>query len=116
LDAVFVTAKRVTREDVVPVRRIESIYGTEASIIDTPRSVTELNAKQVASDPIRTADDLVKYAPGVTRGGGQNVNLAPVIRGQNSELFQEGQGVIDFAGRFPPSRSCPATLMRPPTM
>ena len=53
--------------------------------------MSEINAEQFAHDPIRSADDLVKYAPGVSRGGGQNVNIAPQIRGQNSELFQDAQ-------------------------
>lgn len=76
---------------VLPTRPQGSIYGTETSVIDTPRSVSQINAQQLATDPIRSADDLVKFAPGITRGGGQNVSIAPQIRGQNSEIFQDGQ-------------------------
>jgi hypothetical protein len=84
-------ANRVNANDVLPKRPQGAIYGTETSVVDTPRSVNLINAEQIASDPIRTADDLVKYAPGVTRGGGQNVSIAPQIRGQNTEVFQDGQ-------------------------
>ena len=76
---------------VLPTRPQGAIYGTEGAVVDTPRSVSQINAEQLGSDPIRTADDLVKYAPGITRGGGQNVSIAPQIRGQNTEVFQDGQ-------------------------
>lgn len=79
----------------MPNRPSESIYGTNTSIVDTPRSISQVSAKQLKDDVIRTADDLVKYAPGVTRGGGQNVNVAPQIRGQSSELFQDGQRIYN---------------------
>ncbi|MGW7772231.1 TonB-dependent receptor plug domain-containing protein [Pseudomonas machongensis] len=79
-------------DDALPTRPPSSIYGgLEAKVLDTPRSVTQVNAEQLARDPIRSADDLVKYAPGITRGGGQNAGIAPQMRGQNSELFQDGQ-------------------------
>ncbi|WP_153773817.1 TonB-dependent receptor plug domain-containing protein [Pseudomonas sp. MNR3A] len=79
-------------DDALPTRPPSSIYGgLEAKVLDTPRSVTQVNAEQLARDPIRSADDLVKYAPGITRGGGQNAGIAPQMRGQNSEVFQDGQ-------------------------
>ncbi|MDH0650063.1 TonB-dependent receptor plug domain-containing protein [Pseudomonas sp. GD03858] len=79
-------------DDALPTRPPSSIYGgLEAKVLDTPRSVTQINAEQLARDPIRSADDLVKYAPGITRGGGQNAGIAPQIRGQASEVFQDGQ-------------------------
>ncbi|MFJ9990159.1 TonB-dependent receptor plug domain-containing protein [Pseudomonas putida] len=79
-------------DDALPTRPPSSIYGgLEAKVLDTPRAVTQINAEQLARDPIRSADDLVKYAPGITRGGGQNAGIAPQMRGQNSEVFQDGQ-------------------------
>ncbi|HDS1800203.1 TPA: TonB-dependent receptor plug domain-containing protein [Pseudomonas putida] len=78
--------------DALPSRTPASIYGgLEAKVLDTPRSVTQINAGQLANDPIRSSDDLVKYAPGITRGGGQNAGIAPQMRGQNTEVFQDGQ-------------------------
>ncbi|WP_341798278.1 MULTISPECIES: TonB-dependent receptor plug domain-containing protein [unclassified Pseudomonas] len=79
-------------DDALPSRPPASIYGgLEAKVLDTPRSVTQINAGQLANDPIRSSDDLVKYAPGITRGGGQNAGIAPQMRGQNTEVFQDGQ-------------------------
>ncbi|PYG97079.1 TonB-dependent receptor, partial [Arthrobacter stackebrandtii] len=91
LQTVTVQAEQ-TDDDALPTRPPASIYGgLEAKVLDTPRSVTQINAEQLANDPIRSSDDLVKYAPGITRGGVQNAGIAPQMRGQNTEVFQDGQ-------------------------
>lgn len=96
VEAVTVTGKRV--ED--KTRTVRSVDGLEAAIIDTPRSVSQIDALQLQREPIRNADDLVRYAPGITRNGGQNVSIAPLIRGQNSELFQDGQRTYNVRHPF----------------
>jgi hypothetical protein len=95
LSAVVVTGKAPPARTVLPTRPSQSIYGLDTRVVDTPRSISQINTEQIEKDPIRTADDLVKYAPGITRGGGQNVNIAPQIRGQNSEIFQDGQRIYN---------------------
>ncbi|MGN6357725.1 MAG: TonB-dependent receptor plug domain-containing protein [Novosphingobium sp.] len=89
---IVVTGER-TKEagSIVPVRKPTSIYGTEESILDTPRSVTQINSEQLTKDIILSSDDLAKYTPGITRGGGQNAGIAPQLRGQGTEIFQDGQ-------------------------
>lgn len=89
-------AKKAT---VVPKRKVTSIYGTDSSVLDTPRVVSQVSEQQFREDVIRSADDLVKYAPSITRGGGQNANFAPQIRGQNSEVFQDSQRI--YSTRHP---------------
>ncbi|HBU86792.1 MAG TPA: TonB-dependent receptor, partial [Acinetobacter sp.] len=84
---------------VVPKRKVTSIYGTDSSVLDTPRVVSQVSEQQFREDVIRSADDLVKYAPSITRGGGQNANFAPQIRGQNSEVFQDSQRI--YSTRHP---------------
>lgn len=89
---IVVEGERVKQESsVVPIRKPTSIYGTEESILDTPRSITQVNAEQLAKDIILSSDDLAKYTPGITRGGGQNAGIVPQLRGQGSEIFQDGQ-------------------------
>jgi TonB-dependent receptor-like protein len=94
LSAVVVTGKATTRT-VLPTRPSNSAYGFDTRVVDTPRAISQVSTQQISSDPIRTADDLVKYAPGITRGGGQNVNIAPIIRGQASEIFQDDQRIYN---------------------
>jgi outer membrane receptor for monomeric catechols len=84
---------------ILPKRKVTSIYGTDSSVLDTPRVVSQVSEQQFREDVIRSADDLVKYAPSITRGGGQNANFAPQIRGQNSEVFQDSQRI--YSTRHP---------------
>lgn len=70
---------------------MSSVYGTDTSLLDTPRAVSQVSAEQLARDGLRTADDLVKYAPGVTRNGGQNVSVAPMIR--RTDRLTRGAGL-----------------------
>jgi hypothetical protein len=91
-DTIIVTGEHTKAAgSVVPVRKPTSIYGTEESILDTPRSVTQINTEQLLKDIILSSDDLAKYTPGITRGGGQNAGIAPQLRGQGTEIFQDGQ-------------------------
>lgn len=83
----------------LPQREVRSIYGTNEKVLDTPRVVSQISESQLENEVIKSADDLVKFAPGVTRGGGQNVNFAPQIRGQNSEVFQDSQRI--YSTRHP---------------
>ncbi|MCS4297976.1 TonB-dependent receptor [Acinetobacter guillouiae] len=84
---------------ILPKRKVTSIYGTDSSVLDTPRVVSQVSEQQFREDVIRSADDLVKYAPSITRGGGQNANFAAQIRGQNSEVFQDSQRI--YSTRHP---------------
>ena len=84
---------------ILPKRKVTSIYGTDSSVLDTPRVVSQVSEQQFREDVIRSADDLVKYAPSITRGGGQNANFAPQIRGQNSEVFQDSRRI--YSTRHP---------------
>ena len=96
VDAVTVTGKRAQDK----ARAVRSVDGLEAEVVDTPRSVSQIDALQLQREPIRNADDLVRYAPGITRNGGQNVSIAPLIRGQGSELFQDGQRTYNVRHPF----------------
>lgn len=87
------------KKSIVPNRNLRSVYGTDSSVLDTPRVVSQVTEQQFREDVIRSADDLVKYAPSITRGGGQNSNFTPQIRGQNSEVFQDNQRI--YSTRHP---------------
>lgn len=89
IGTVSVNGKRA--ESALPSRPSGSVDGIPAAVVDVPRSVAQIDELQLQREPIRNADDLVRYAPGITRNGGQNVSIAPLVRGQASELFQDGQ-------------------------
>ena len=98
LNAVTVTGKKISTA--LPGRPSSSVYGTDTSVLDTTRSVSQISTEQLERDPVKNGDDLVKYAPGITRNGGQNVSIAPLIRGQNSEVFQDGQRAYNVRHPF----------------
>jgi hypothetical protein len=98
--AIVVTGQR-GETTVLPDRSPTSIYGTETSVLDTPRSISQISAEQLLHDPLRSTDDFVKYAPGITRGGGQGNNAAPTIRGLLAEVFQNGQRIYKDGNDHP---------------
>jgi len=90
-----------TRQDptsVIPTGP-SGIFGTSQSILDTPRTISQINPDELTTDVIFSSDDFIKYAPGISAGGGQNAGLTPTIRGQTSELYQDGQRA--FSVRHP---------------
>lgn len=91
-DAITVNGERLNKEtSILSSRAPTSIYGTGETLLNTPRSVTQINTEQLTKDIITSSDDLAKYAPGITRGGGQNAGIVPTLRAQGSEVFQDGQ-------------------------
>ncbi len=91
------SADRVIVESVLPVDRvsplerpISSVYGTDLSILDTPRTVTAINSAQQRDLSIEQVTDLLKLVPDSytnSQFGGANI---PFIRGQAAEVFQNG--------------------------
>jgi catecholate siderophore receptor len=87
-----IVVKGVSLEDQVsPLqRRVSSVLGLEMSVLDTPRSVTEINAAQMRDESIVDVTDFVKVTAGAYTNdqfGGPN---SPFIRGQQAEVFQNG--------------------------
>ena len=91
------SADRVIVQDILPVDRvsplerpISSVYGTDLSIQDTPRSVTAINSAQQRDLSIEQVTDFLKLVPDSytnSQFGGANI---PFIRGQAAEVFQNG--------------------------
>lgn len=87
-----VVVKGVRLEDQVsPLqRRVSSVLGLEMSVLDTPRSVTEINLAQIRDESIVDVTDFVKIVSSAYTNyqfGGPNV---PFLRGQSAEVFQNG--------------------------
>src|ERR1700722_16711736 len=71
-------------------RKVSSVLGLELSVLDTPRSVTEINAAQMRDQSIVDVTDFAKVTSGAYTNdqfGGPNV---PWLRGQAAEVFQNG--------------------------
>lgn len=73
-----------------PARQQTSATGLDISVIDTPRTITTIDASQLRDRSIQSVLDLVKAVPSAYTGtqyGGANI---PALRGQDAEVFQNG--------------------------
>jgi hypothetical protein len=71
-------------------RRVSSVLGIEMSVLDTPRSVTEINSAQIRDESIIDVTDFAKITSSAYTNyqfGGPNV---PFLRGQSADVFQNG--------------------------
>jgi TonB dependent receptor/TonB-dependent Receptor Plug Domain len=71
-------------------RRVSSVFGIEMSVLDTPRSVTEINSAQMRDESIIDVTDFDKITSSAYTNyqfGGPNV---PFLRGQSADVFQNG--------------------------
>ena len=82
-------------ETVLPTARpVESVMGDDRSILDTPRSVSLVTKAQMEARAISRATDFNQYAPGVYTPSRYGLANVPVIRGELSEIYQNGQRTI----------------------
>lgn len=82
-------------ETVLPTARaVESVTGSERSILDTPRSVSVVTKAQMDARAIARATDFNQYAPGVYTPSRYGLANVPVIRGDLGEIYQNGQRTI----------------------
>jgi len=82
-------------ETVLPTARpVESVMGDDRSIIDTPRSVSLVTKAQMEARAISRATDFNQYSPGVYTPSRYGLANVPVIRGDLSEIYQNGQRTI----------------------
>jgi outer membrane receptor for monomeric catechols len=82
-------------ETVLPtVRPVSSVMGDDRSIIDTPRSVSLVTKAQMEARAIQRATEFNQYSPGVYTPSRYGLANVPVIRGDLSEIYQNGQRTI----------------------
>ncbi len=86
-----VVVKGVAPEaNILPIRPTTSVTGIEATVKDTPRSITEISREQLKNDVVTDSQALAKYAPGVTANFTNGIASAPYIRGQAPDIYQNG--------------------------
>ncbi len=94
-----VTVERVTvtgseippDENVLPTNEpLSSVFGTDQSILDTPRAVTIITARQMDEQRIRAFDDFSRASADVFTAAQFGIPALPQIRGQDGEVFENG--------------------------
>ena len=99
------TISEVPLEDqVLPtVRPISSVLGDDRSIIDTPRSVSSVNAAWMKDRQVKNAMDFGQFAPGVYSAAQYGIPAVPFIRGDLSQMYFNGQIIPFSRNSTPPS-------------
>lgn len=81
----------------VSMVRASSLYGFTLKG-QPPRTASHVSSEAFKNDIIDTVDQFARYAPGVARGSAGGVQQAPIIRGQQGQLYVDGfqQGSAGF--------------------
>jgi outer membrane receptor protein involved in Fe transport len=100
-----ITVTAVPPEDqVVPTARpINSVFGQDMGIIDTPRSVNVITRAQLEDRQIFSVQDLGQFSSGTYTPAEYGLDGIPYIRGIYAELFQNGQREIFYRNSVVPS-------------
>ena len=78
-------------DTVLPTERpISSVYGTDLSILDTPRSVSTITRAQLEARDIRSINDVNQFSSAVSTQSRYGLEAVPIIRGDLGEVYQNG--------------------------
>ncbi len=95
------SAKAVDLYSVLPDRDTASVFGTNRSLQDTPRSVTLIESSLTDLYSIRTVNDFVAVTAGSFTGNYFGVPGALDVRGERADNFFRGFRRIENRGNFP---------------
>ncbi|GAB5562018.1 MAG: TonB-dependent receptor [Synoicihabitans sp.] len=78
-------------ENIVPSSRpFNSVYGTDRSIVDTPRSVTIISREQLDAISIKTPRDFARLTSSSYTKSNFGAPTSPNLRGQEADMFTNG--------------------------
>jgi len=90
LDA-FISEEVPIEENILPTSRpFNSVYGTERSILDTPRNVTIISREQLDAIAIKDIRDFSKLTSSSYTKTNFGAPSTPNLRGQEADLFVNG--------------------------
>lgn len=100
-DFVVTDAKSLTTT--LPVRPVSGVFGFESTILETPRSVFQVNPQQMENDFIASVSDFARYSPSVNQSTGTLENYGtPTLRGAQGDAYQNGVRLITRPGNNRP--------------
>ncbi len=101
LEKMVASAKAADVYEVLPSRESSSVFGTNRSQQDTPRSVTLLESTLIDLYGIQTVNDFVAVTAGTFTGNYFGVPGALDVRGERADNFFRGFRRIENRGNFP---------------
>ncbi|HKB92442.1 MAG TPA: TonB-dependent receptor plug domain-containing protein, partial [Opitutaceae bacterium] len=92
--------KAADANNVVNVKPVNSVFGFDKSLLDTPRAITVVTSQMLENSGIKSSSDFIKVAPATYSNFrfGLEGNLS--IRNQSSDFYFRGMKRIDPQGNF----------------
>jgi outer membrane receptor protein involved in Fe transport len=79
-------------EQILPTARpVGSVFGDDLNILDTPRSVSSVNQAWMTDRQVKNTMDFSQFAPGVYSPANYGVPAIPQIRGDEAQVYVDGQ-------------------------
>ena len=92
----------VSQQILPTVRPVDSVMGDAENVLDIPRSVTTINKAWMDDRQIKNAMDFGQFSPGVYSPARYGVPATPLIRGDNAQMYYDGQqGMYTSSSIFP---------------
>lgn len=99
LEEVVVTAKG-DYFSILPDQPTDSAFGLDMSLVDTPRSVSEVREDLISKFALRSVDDLVRLTPGAFTSSFFGIKGAMDIRGEPADNYFRGFRRVANPGAF----------------
>jgi len=103
LEQYTVTDVPVNEQILPTVRPVGSVLGDDMSILDVPRSVSTINQAWMQDRQVTDAMDFGQFSPGVYSPARYGVPATPQIRGDNAQIYIDGQQTLYTAESIYPS-------------
>lgn len=85
------------------VRPLDSVFGDAESVLDIPRSVSMVNKAWMDDRQVTNSMDFGQFSPGVYSPARYGVPATPLIRGDNAQMYVNGQGELFTTSSILPS-------------
>ena len=100
-DPIIVTGEKIDTYDVLPDRPTSSVFGTNRTLAETPRSVTLIESSLIDLYGVRSVNDFVNVTSGTFTGNYFGVAGALDVRGERADNFFRGFRRVENRGNFP---------------
>jgi iron complex outermembrane recepter protein len=91
-------------EQILPtVRPVDSVFGDPADVIDIPRSVSMVNKAWMDDRQVTNSMDFGQFSPGVYSPARYGVPATPIVRGDNAQIYLDGQAALFTTSSILPS-------------
>jgi hypothetical protein len=85
------------------VRPIDSVFGDASDVLDIPRSVSMVNKAWMDDRQVTNSMDFAQFSPGVYSPARYGVPATPLVRGDNAQMYVNGQAELFTTSSILPS-------------